>query len=175
MFSAGEIICRAERSLPMKALRSWATTDLAMPLRSGISDPVRGRSTFGVTPSLRRAINSMSRRSEFSYDSARLPQEDPVPKDFPSLSEERNLSKNIRTVTRLRMYSARPSRRVQRYGVRGFYRFGYRHIFLPRRPPAADSGDLMIDRKCQCNLGAGWRTIRQRSPSLDNFVQQFEL
>jgi hypothetical protein len=118
----------------MRALCSWATTGLAIPLRSGTSDPMRGRSTFGVRPSLRRVIDLMSRRSEFWHDSASLPQEAPVPKDFPGLSKERNLSTTIGTVTRLRMYSTHPSRRVQQYGVRGFYRFGYKYIFPPRRP-----------------------------------------
>jgi hypothetical protein len=118
----------------MKALCSWATTDSAISLRSGTSDAVRGRSNFGVTPCLQRVTDSISGRSEFWHDSASLPQEAPVAKDFLGLTKERNLSKTTVPVTHLRMYSTHPPGRVQQYRFRGFYRFGCRHIFAPRRP-----------------------------------------
>ena len=111
----------------MRALCSWVPGDLAIPLRSGFSDPMRERSIFGVTPCPRRVVDSTRRRSEFRHDSASLPQA-PVPKDLLGLSGGRNLSRGIRTVTRLRMYSTHLSGRVQQYGVRGFYWFGYRHV-----------------------------------------------
>jgi hypothetical protein len=130
----------------MKALCNWATADSAISLRSGTSDLMRGRSTFSVTLCLQRVIDSISRRSEFWHDSASLPQETPVHKDFRGLTEKRNLSRNIGTVTRLRICFTHPSGRVQQYGVRGFYRFGYRHIFAPRRSSCDGLAWRLADR-----------------------------
>jgi hypothetical protein len=119
----------------MKALCSWVTTDLAIPLRSGTSDPTRGRSTFGVTPCLQRVIDSISRRSEFRHDSAGPPPGRSCRQRFPLVRVESVTCQEASE--RLCLYVCIPHTRpgeCNNTGVRTFYRFRHRHIFRPGGP-----------------------------------------